>query len=257
MRPYAERLGLGLEEAGRRLRYRFLFGIRTKIGADLILTGHHLNDLAEDSLMRQIRGTGWPALAGMKAWDPAQKLLRPFLLTPKERLIRFVTAGAATWREDASNRDLSFKRNRIRHDLLPVFLRENPNYLDCVAQLWRQARLDEDYWRSELERLIPLEERSRQGIRVPGQALHRLVPALRLRWYRDILNRLGAGQARAASLFGLERAWAREAFGKTFQFPGNKSARITAQGIHFQIEGKDGSLLTLPDSAGFRRSGGQ
>ncbi len=235
VKRYAGARGLGIEEAGRRLRYRFLKGIRKKNAADLILTGHHLNDLAEDSLMRQIRGTGWPSLAGMKAWDHEQRLLRPFLLTPKAKLVRFVRSTGTTWQEDLSNQDMSFTRNRIRHRILPRFLEENPNYLECVAQLWRQAGSDADYWRQKLARLQTLEQNTGGRVLVPASALKRLQPAVRQRWYRDILNRLGPGQIRAASLFGLDRAWTQQSSGKTFQFPGHKTARIQAGGIAFQL----------------------
>ena len=235
VKRYADRLGMGIEAAGRRLRYRFLEGIRKKTAADCILTGHHLNDLAEDSIMRQLRGAGWPALAGMAAWDPEQRLLRPFLLTPKKKLLRFVTSSGGSWREDHSNQDMSFQRNRVRHRILPRLLEENPKYLDSVAHLWRQAGLDADYWAQELARIHPVEQSADDWILIPDCTLKGLQPALRLRWYRDILNRLGTGQVRAASLFRLERAWMQQSIGKTFQFPGRKTARIQADGIAFQV----------------------
>ncbi len=235
VKRYAERVGLGIEAAGRRLRYRFLEGVRTKTAADCILTGHHLNDLAEDSIMRQLRGAGWPALAGMAAWDPGQRLLRPFLLTPKKKLVRFVTSAGWSWREDHSNEDMSFHRNRIRQRILPRLLEENPRYLDSVAQLWRQAGLDGDYWSQKLTLLRPVEQSGAGWIFIPDCSLRELQPALRLRWYRDILNRLGQEQTRAVSLLSLERAWIQQSIGKTFQFPGRKTAKIQAGGIVFQL----------------------
>ena len=75
--------GLGLEDAGRRARYAFFEETRVAAGGGWIATGHHLDDLAEDMLLRLIRGTGWPALGGMKAADPARHLVRPLLATPR------------------------------------------------------------------------------------------------------------------------------------------------------------------------------
>lgn len=235
VKTYGARLGFGLEEASRRLRYRFLQGVRKKTGADLLFTGHHLNDLAEDSLLRQVRGTGWPALAGMVGWNPETSLLRPFLLTPKAKLVRFVRECGMAWQEDPSNQDLRYTRNRIRHQVLPSLLQENPNYLECVANLWRQAHFDHRFWTKELTRLRGFEHRSPGQIILFKQGLATSDPATRLRWYKDTLDRLGPGQARSSSLFNLDRAWRQQSSGKTHTFPGKKQALISQEGIRFSL----------------------
>jgi tRNA(Ile)-lysidine synthase len=228
---YARRQNLGLEEAGRILRYRFLLQTAGRIGAHYLFTAHHLNDLAEDVLMRLIRGTGWPALAGMSAWVQESNLVRPFLLTPKQDLAAFVQACGQNWLEDASNQDLSFTRNRIRHQILPLFFSENPGFLGQTADLWRQAQTDAEYWEQKLQDCIKSERMLPQGILLPAERLKSLHPAQRLRWYRDILDRLGPGQALAANLFRLDRAWRERARHKRFQFPGNKEIQVTSQGL--------------------------
>ncbi|MDZ7759733.1 MAG: tRNA lysidine(34) synthetase TilS [Desulfovermiculus sp.] len=228
---YAQRRNVGLEEAGRILRYRFLSGTARKRGADYLLTAHHLNDLAEDVLMRQIRGTGWPALAGMPAWNFGNQVLRPFLLTPKQDLLDFVRACGQTWMEDSSNQDLSFTRNRIRHQILPLLLKENPGFLSQTADLWRQAQVDGEYWNMDLQAHISSELVLPQGILLPAERLDDLHPAQRLRWYRHVLEQQGPGQALANTLFILDRAWQQRAWHKRFQFPGNKEIRITPQGL--------------------------
>jgi tRNA(Ile)-lysidine synthase len=121
-RRYAQAKGLGIEEAARTLRYRYLTGLLKAKGFDYLLTAHHLNDLAEDSLMRLIRGSGWPGQAGMPAWDQDRRILRPFLLTPKAHLRRLVVQAGIQWYEDQSNLDTAFLRNRVRSQLLPMFL---------------------------------------------------------------------------------------------------------------------------------------
>ncbi|MCF8105533.1 MAG: tRNA lysidine(34) synthetase TilS [Desulfohalobiaceae bacterium] len=239
VRTYAARIGLGIEEAGRRLRYRFLRGVLRKTGADLLLTGHHLNDLAEDSILRQLRGTGWPALAGMEAWNPESTLLRPFLLTPKARLVCFVRELGLSWQEDRSNLDPDYKRNRIRQNILPGLLAENPNYLQSVAQLWRQARLDDTFWTVKLHELGRFERTGPSRISIDRAGLEENLPALRLRWYRDIVQRLGPGQPRADALFNLDRAWTRKSWGKVVEFPGGKRAEVRPEGIRFSSECKN------------------
>lgn len=228
---YARRQNLGLEEAGRILRYRFLTRRASKMDADYLLTAHHLNDLTEDVLLRQIRGTGWPALAGMPAWHQGSKILRPFLLTPKQVLIDFVRACGQTWMEDPSNLDLSFTRNRIRHRILPLLLEENPGFLGQTADLWRQGQMDADYWDLKIQDCVYGERQLSQGLLLPAEELDNLHPAQRLRWYRHALDRLGPGQALAANLFRLDRAWQKRTWNKRFQFPGNKEIRITSQGL--------------------------
>lgn len=236
VRTYAARVGLGIEEAGRRLRYRFLRGVLRKTGADLLLTGHHLNDLAEDSILRQLRGTGWPALAGMEAWNPESALLRPFLLIPKARLVRFVRELGLSWQEDRSNLDPGYKRNRIRQNILPGLLAENPNYLQSVAQLWRQARLDATFWTAKLHELGRFERTGPGRISIDRAGLKQSPSALRLRWYRDIVQRLGPGQPRTDALFNLDRAWRQGSTGKILQFPGGKRAEVSSDGIRFSSE---------------------
>jgi tRNA(Ile)-lysidine synthase len=228
---YARRRNLGLEEAGRILRYRFLTATALRLGAHFVLTAHHLNDLAEDTLMRRLRGAGWPALAGMPAWIPDTAILRPFLLTPKQDLADFVRACGQTWLEDESNQDPKFARNRIRHRILPLLCTENPGFLGQTADLWRQAQMDGDYWAQEMQTLRAAEHALPQGILIPAQTLNGLHPAQRLRWYRSVLDRLGPGQALAANLFRLDRAWQNRTWHKRFQFPGSKEIRITPQGL--------------------------
>lgn len=227
--------GIGLEEAGRTLRYAFLERVRNAQRADYILLGHHLNDLAEDVLMRLVRGAGWPGLAGMQALDAQRRLVRPLLLTPKETLREFVSTLKMSWQEDQSNSDPQFLRNRIRQRILPLFLEENPNFLQSVADLWLLARLDADYFQKAGESLWKQDtEAPPQGCGFLSKALLERAPqALRLRLYKHELDALGPGQALHATLRQLDAAWRARRTGKSFQFPGDKIARIEREGLRF------------------------
>lgn len=232
----AQAQGIGLEEAGRNLRYAFLERVRGEMDADWICLGHHLNDLAEDVLMRLIRGTGWPGLAGMQAVDPQRSLLRPLLLSPKDRLCGFVSALKISWQEDSSNSDLHFLRNRVRQHILPLFLQENPNFLQNVADLWLLARLDQDYFQQAAARIWhqkPDTPRTQGCGVVPRTVLENAHEALRLRLYKHELDALGPGQALHTGLKQLDAAWKARRTGKTFQFPGNKTAQVQRDGILF------------------------
>ncbi|WP_045219836.1 tRNA lysidine(34) synthetase TilS [Desulfonatronum thioautotrophicum] len=240
---YARSTGIGVEEAGRTLRYRFLFGVRRRLNADLLLTAHHADDLAEDVLMRLIRGTGWPGLAGMPSWDPTRRLLRPLLHTSKQDLRRFLVAINVAWSEDASNSDTRQTRNRVRWNLMPLLIRENPRFLRNITRLHRQGEMDADLFATMTTPLLreAQAEKKRETEHGPAQAglllqsslLHTLHPGLRLRLYKAVIDDLGPGQTLHDSLLRLDQAWQRGSNTATIQFPGSKIARITPTGIHF------------------------
>ncbi|HEX9079915.1 MAG TPA: tRNA lysidine(34) synthetase TilS [Desulfuromonadaceae bacterium] len=121
----AGRQGLNLEDAGRRARIDFFEEVRETWGAPVVALGHHADDQAETVLMRLLRGAGADGLAGM-AYRNARGYIRPLLEISRAEIEGFLTERGICWREDASNRDLSFLRNRIRHELLPLLAHYNP-----------------------------------------------------------------------------------------------------------------------------------
>ncbi|QGY41185.1 tRNA lysidine(34) synthetase TilS [Pseudodesulfovibrio cashew] len=222
----AARGGVGLEQAGRDARYAFFADILAQHDAHCCALGHHLDDLCEDVLMRLARGTAWPGLAGMSGYDRERRIIRPLLLTSKSVLQRFLTDIGVTWREDATNADPAMTRNRVRHSLLPLFLMENPNFPETVARLWKVGRLDRDYWDKQTTSSGPL---------LPHSLLKTSHKALRLRLYKASLDEMDGGQALADTLFKLDSAWEERRFGAVFQFPGDKRATITRDGVVFSV----------------------
>jgi len=231
----AKAAGTGLEEAGRVARYAFLERIRRQTDADIILVAHQLNDLAEDQLLRLMRGTSWPALGGMEGADPARRLLRPLLLCPRADLEEFLKISQQPWCDDSSNLDRATTRNRVRHDVLPELVRNNPGYLDSVARLWRQARLDGAHWDRELGQVLPRIVLDGPTRLIPAGILGPCPAPLRLRLYKAVLEATGPGQSLCDGLFRLDELWAERATGKSVRFPGDKEARITKAGILVQV----------------------
>ena len=229
--------GIGLEEAGRLARYELLERVRQDTGSELILLGHQLNDLAEDQLLRLTRGAGWPAQGGMAGYDATRRLLRPLLLTPRTTLEDFLKSFGQPWRVDQSNAELSTTRNRVRHELLPLLLRENPAYLDAAARLWRQARMDEAHWDAQVAAaLASLPPHAQgEGLLIPAQTLSSSPAALRLRLYKAALESLGPGQPLSDALFRLDELWLARASGKALRFPGDKEARLSKAGIALEV----------------------
>ena len=223
--------GPGLEECARNLRYEFLESVRRRHECDWIVTAHHADDLAEDIVMRLVRGTGWPGLGGMPGADPERRLLRPLLDWEKDELRALITALGASWCEDASNAEPDRLRNRMRHDLMPLMRRENPALAKTALQLWGLARADEDYWSGLLP---PLPRPLRKHfLDARTLAVHQ---AHRLRLFKHVLDAMGPGQALAGHIFLLDRAWASAQVGRCIQFPGDKIASVEPGGVRFGFQ---------------------
>jgi tRNA(Ile)-lysidine synthase len=221
----------GLEEEARIGRYAFLEDVRAMFEADWIVTAHHADDLAEDIVMRLVRGTGWPGLGGMPGRDDRRRVLRPVLDWEKNELAAVLDALGLAWCEDASNRASDRTRNRVRHEVLPLLRRENPALTRAALNLWRCARVDEDYW-SRQKATAPSET---GGGFLDADTLQ-LHPAHRLRLYKTILDAMGPGQALAEHLLGLDKAWEKQKHGHQVQFPGDKVACIESGGIRFTFQ---------------------
>lgn len=231
---HAQREGMGLEEAGRACRYRFFESVRQRAGCDWIVLAHHLDDLTEDMLLRLIRGTGWPGLAGMHAKDNARRLLRPLLQTPKAALREFLQELHIPWTEDESNTSRDFARNRVRHDILSGIVTENINFSACADRLHRQATLDRDYFDQSIN-AVPV-QRLNSEILIRRDTLRDTHPAIRMRLYKTLLDELGPGQVLADSLRDLDRAVSDDKASRprTFQFPGGKTALLEADTLTFR-----------------------
>lgn len=133
--------GDGPEAAARRARYRALDDAARRLGATAVLLGHTRDDQAETVLLGLARGSGARSLAGMPA--ARGRYLRPLLDLPRD-LVRAAAAGHPTW-EDPQNADVSFRRARVRHDVLPVLERAlGPGVAAALARTAGQLRADAD-----------------------------------------------------------------------------------------------------------------
>lgn len=230
---YSKFKKIGIEEAARIIRYRFLEGVRKKTESDFICTGHHLNDLAEDILMRLTRGVGWPSLGGMDAINFQKRIFRPLILIPKNRLISLLNNYSIKWVEDKSNYDLTYKRNRMRHKILPLLLEENPNFLNTMKNLWILSQVDVEFYKEEINKLRNKEIIENGEIYIKRKDFTRLPKAIRLRWYRDVLNRIGCNTSLFANLFNLDDSIVNYKGHRLIQFPGNKKVKVTKDMVIF------------------------
>lgn len=117
-----------LEENCRKIRYDFFEKIRQKYSAKLILTGHNLNDQTETFFLNLIRGANYRGLSAMSELDSKRHLYRPLLDLPKKFILDYLKNKKIPYRIDKSNHDLKFRRNLLRHKILPLIEKLNPNF---------------------------------------------------------------------------------------------------------------------------------
>ncbi len=151
----AEVRGCGLEEAGRAVRYGFFEEVAEGTGTGRLVLAHHADDQVETFLFRLLRGAGMEGLGGMGplSWRQGGRLgvLRPMLGIWRREIDGYLKWAGAEYREDASNADLRWTRNRIRHELLPEMERVMGRPVGDA--LWRAAELlrVEGAWAKERE----------------------------------------------------------------------------------------------------------
>ncbi len=138
----AKKDGTNLEDAARRFRYDWLASVAGESSASWIATGHSADDQAETVLHRLLRGTGIQGLRGIarqRELQPGLSLVRLLLSAARTEIVDFLNLVGQPWREDLSNRDPAFTRNRIRHELLPLLRTFNPSVVDVLGRLSEQA----------------------------------------------------------------------------------------------------------------------
>lgn len=135
------------EEAARELRYEWFRELMAAGEADAVATAHTLDDQAETVLGKILRGA-W--LEGVSGIHPVIELkegrvIRPLLGVRRSEIEAWLKARGEKWREDSSNRNLTFTRNSLRHELLPELEKWNPRVKEHLAQMAELAR-DEESW---------------------------------------------------------------------------------------------------------------
>lgn len=133
----SKNLKKGLEETGREIRYKFFHEIAKKHKAAFLITAHHADDNLETIIMNFARGAGLKGLSGMKEIEKIDKnlqLLRPLLTISKEEILKYLKINAIPFKEDKSNKDTIYKRNYIRHKIIPSLKKINPNITSTIAK---------------------------------------------------------------------------------------------------------------------------
>ena len=124
-KEFAKERGLSIQMAARELRYEWFEEVRKKNGFDSIAVAHNLNDNIETLLLNMVRGTGLAGMTGMK--PVSNHIIRPLLFATRNEIIEYCLKYKIIYREDKSNSDTKYTRNKIRHLIIPVLKEINPS----------------------------------------------------------------------------------------------------------------------------------
>ena len=141
----------GTEEAGREARYEFFYEIAEKVGATKIATAHNANDNAETVIMNIIRGTSINGLKGIE--EKRGMLIRPLITITRDEIEEYCKEEKIEPRQDESNKELIYTRNKIRNELIPYIKKEiNPNIIEAINRMSQIAKEETDYLQEEAKK---------------------------------------------------------------------------------------------------------
>jgi tRNA(Ile)-lysidine synthase len=201
----AKENGESVEEAARRLRYGWFRQLMASGEIDAVATAHTRDDQAETVLAKFLRGAWTGGLSGIypAVNFPEGRILRPMLNVTRAEVEAYLNALGQSWREDSTNQHLTYTRNRIRHELLPLLEGWNPQLREHLTQMATLARDEESWWQAEVSRQaaqlllpgLPVRGGGRaagSGLAIDVTRLAALAPALQRRLLRYAAQQLGA-----------------------------------------------------------------
>jgi tRNA(Ile)-lysidine synthase len=131
-KKFARENGLSVQMAARELRYGWFESIRAEHGYNSIAVAHNLNDNIETLLINLIRGTGIAGLTGMK--PVSNNIIRPLLFASRKEIVSYCEKNRIIYREDRSNADTKYLRNKIRHQIIPLLKEVNPSIESALSE---------------------------------------------------------------------------------------------------------------------------
>jgi tRNA(Ile)-lysidine synthase len=237
-----------LEDAARGARYTFLRRVAAEAGAERICVGHTRDDQAETILLHLLRGAGLGGLAGMAPLSG--DIARPLLDLTHADTLAYCAARGWTPREDRSNEDLRFLRNRVRHELLPALVHYNPNLRETLARNATLIGEDERYLdelATALHKDGPIERRD-ETIRLPLAWLREQPLALRRRLLRLACTELAGDEVdlEARHISQLDALLDGGRTGKSLNLPGGLRAILDYEALTFTSSPANSQQVATP-----------
>ncbi len=175
---------IGLEEAGRLVRYTAFEELCTTEGFTQVATAHTASDNTETVLLHITRGTSIGGLAGIP--PVRQNIVRPLLTCTRQEIEAFCLTHNLTYVTDSTNGDVTYARNRVRRCIVPELYTINPRVHEAITRLSTMAHEDEEYWEQAVSRAIET-VRIEDGVYSAG-AIADMPEALRRRVIRRLLS---------------------------------------------------------------------
>jgi tRNA(Ile)-lysidine synthase len=216
--------GISTQMAARELRYAWFEQLRVDESFDLIATAHHQDDQIETFFINLLRGTGLAGLHGI----PLKQgfIIRPLLFATRDEILAFARKQDLTYREDSSNAQTHYLRNKIRHELLPIVASIQPKYRDTLSHSMRLIRESESMLESvirEKEKALLKKKEGQIELSIP--ALLELSPLFP--WLYALLSPFGFNAETLHDLVkGLEGSSGKQYFSTTHQITKDRNTLI-------------------------------
>jgi tRNA(Ile)-lysidine synthase len=244
VRARARREKGSLEQVARAERYAFLRRAKDETGAAAIAVAHTEDDQAETFLLRLLRGAGG---AGLQAMRPRSgDVIRPLLGVPRADVLAHLRARGLAWREDETNHDTAFARNRVRHELIPYLERHfNPRLRPALARAAELLAAEQ----SLLEGLVaPPAPDASGAVALPLGELRTAPAALARLRVRRALEATGGlrGVSERHVRRILELAGREAASGRFVTLPGGRRAGISFERLRIGPSPRPGARFAFP-----------
>jgi len=231
----AAQTGQSAEMAARDARYAFLRRVAGETGAMWILSAHNAGDNAETVLLNLLRGTGLAGLCGIPY--TRGQILRPLLHVSRDEIMAYVRTHQIPFVEDESNAETAYRRNLLRHEVMPVLRQINPSLDRAVTRMCEHLRQDEDFLsalaQSELARYA---RREGDAVAYPAKNLLETPAPVAFRILRGLAEMIAARGLEAPHMRALLSLCQKGQHGKRTGLPGAYTARRDRKYIILQKE---------------------
>ena len=183
---FAKEQGVSIEMAARDLRYAWFEQLRQQLGYDKIAVAHHADDQAETFFINLLRGAGLNGLKGMKPQNGV--IIRPLLWASREQIHQYALENEIQWREDHTNAESVYLRNKIRNQLLPVFDELHPEARQGLYKSLEHLASENELYRELLnEKLLHVVEQEGDILKLPYSAfrIHHSAFQILFEWLRQ------------------------------------------------------------------------
>lgn len=131
-RGYAESHSISTQMAARDLRYGWFYKLLDEYDYDYIAVAHNMDDSAETTILNLLRGTGIKGMAGIRRVNG--RVVRPLITLSRERIVQYVKENMVPYRDDKTNFESHYSRNRVRNVIFPEFRKINPSFLETITR---------------------------------------------------------------------------------------------------------------------------